>query len=127
MRKLRNEELKRLTVESYKSSQKLPIVVVLDNIRSMNNIGSVFRTSDAFRIEAVVLCGITAKPPHKEIHKTALGATESVEWSYYSNTGDAVNEYREKGYTLCAVEQAEGSQMLGNFIIDSHSQYALVF
>src|SRR5210317_2061258 len=98
MRKLRNEELKRLTVESYKSSQKLPIVVVLDNIRSLNNIGSVFRTSDAFRIEAIYLCGITAKPPHKDIHKTALGATESVDWVYFEHTLDAIGELRSKGY-----------------------------
>lgn len=127
MRKLRNEELDRLTVESYKSSQKLPIVVVLDNIRSLNNIGSVFRTSDAFRIEAIYLCGITAKPPHKDIHKTALGATESVDWVYFGNTLDAIGELRSDGYEIFAVEQTVDSILLQNMEVDKKKNYALIF
>lgn len=127
MRKLRNEELDRLTIESYKSSQKLPIVVVLDNIRSLNNIGSVFRTADAFRIEAIYLCGITAKPPHKDIHKTALGATESVDWVYFGNTLDAIMELRSDGYKIFAVEQTVDSILLQNMEVDKTKKYALIF
>jgi tRNA G18 (ribose-2'-O)-methylase SpoU len=127
MRKLLNEELGRLDAYSFKNAQKIPVVVVLDNVRSMNNIGSVFRTSDAFRIESIALCGITATPPNKEIHKTALGATESVEWRYFNRTSDALDEYRKKGYLICSIEQTEGSVMLESFPISTKERYLLVF
>ena len=127
MRKLRNEELDRLSIESYKKSQKLPIVVILDNIRSLNNIGSVFRTSDAFRIEGIYLCGITAKPPHKDIHKTALGATESVDWTYFEDTIEAINELKSDGYMICAVEQTVDSVLLQDLAVSKKDKYALIF
>ena len=127
MRKLRNEELDRLSIESYKKSQKLPVIVVLDNIRSLNNIGSVFRTSDAFRIEAIYLCGITATPPHKDIHKTALGATDSVDWVYFENTLDALSVLRNDGYGIYAVEQTVDSILLQDLKIDKKMNYALIF
>lgn len=127
MRKRLNEELDRLDIEGFKSSNKIPVIVVLDNVRSMNNIGSLFRTSDAFRVEAIYLCGITATPPNKEIHKTALGATESVEWVYYEQTHDALKVLKDKGYTLCSVEQAEGSIMLEGFPFEKEGRYALIF
>ena len=114
-KKLKLEELNRLDVEAFKSVRKNPIVVVLDNIRSAYNIGSVFRTSDALAIEEVVLCGITAQPPHREIMKTALGASESVNWKYYSDTVNAVQELKNQGYQLLALEQVENSKMLNNF------------
>ena len=115
MRKLKNEELNRLDLESYKQTKKLPIVVVLDNVRSMNNVGSAFRTSDAFAIESIALCGITAQPPHREIHKTALGATDSVDWKYYKTTKEACQVLKSEGYQIYAVEQAEGSTSLETF------------
>lgn len=127
MRKLLNEELERLDVESFKMADKLPVVVVLDNIRSLNNIGSLFRTSDAFRIRSIFLCGITATPPHKDIHKTALGATESVEWVYFENTLDAISRLRSEGYRICTIEQTEGSLILGDMEIDPTLEYALIF
>ncbi len=127
MRKLLNEELNRLTLESFKDSVKLPLVVILDNVRSLNNIGSVFRTSDAFRVEAIYLCGITATPPHKDIHKTALGATESVNWVYFERTMDALNELKADGYEICAIEQTVDSVMLEKFPIDKKKKYALIF
>jgi tRNA G18 (ribose-2'-O)-methylase SpoU len=129
MRKLLNDELKRLDIDGFKLSQKIPVVILLDNVRSMNNIGSVFRTADAFRIESMALCGITAVPPNKEIHKTALGATESVEWVYYKSAIDAINHYRGKGYTICSVEQTEGSIMLDSFLVgrDLNDRYVLIF
>ncbi len=95
MRKFKNEELNRISVEQFKNSEKIPVVIVLDNIRSLNNIGSIFRTADSFRIEKIYLCGITATPPHREIHKTALGATESVEWEYFNDTIDAVESIKK--------------------------------
>ena len=107
-----NEELDRLTVGEYKESKKIPVMVVLDNIRSQNNIGSVFRTADAFRLEGIFLCGITAIPPHREIHKTALGATESVSWEYHKETTDAILELKNKGYHILVVEQVEGAESL---------------
>lgn len=113
MRKLLNEELNRLSVDDYKKAEKIPVVVVLDNIRSMNNIGSVFRTSDAFLIKKIYLCGITAVPPHNDIHKTALGATESVDWEYVENTLEVLVKLKGEGYKTLAVEQAEGSSKLG--------------
>lgn len=127
MRKLLNEELNRIEVEAYKKADKIPVVIVLDNVRSMNNTGSVFRTSDAFRVEAIYLCGITAVPPHKEIHKTALGATESVEWRYFEHTVEAVEQLKAKGFVVCSVEQAEQSIMLESFPVEKDRKYALVF
>lgn len=127
MRKLKNEELVRLDVDGFKEAQKLPVVLVLDNIRSLNNIGSVFRTADAFLVEKVYLCGITATPPHKDIHKTALGATESVAWEYASDTGDLLGRLKVEGYQRVAVEQAEGATELQAFQVRDGAKYALVF
>jgi len=127
MRKLKLSELNRITVEEFKQSSKTPIVIILDNIRSLHNIGSVFRTADAFRLEAIYLCGITGTPPNKEIHKSALGATESVEWKYFENTIDAVNILKENNYTILIVEQAEGSISLEELTIESSEKIALVF
>ena len=117
MRKLRTIEMNRLTVEQFREAEKLPLVVVLDDVRSLYNVGSVFRTCDAFRVEAVYLCGITATPPHVEIHKTALGAEESVIWRYFKTAGEAVDELRRQGYYIYAVEQAEGSTKLQNVLL----------
>lgn len=127
MRKLRNNELNRLSVDEFKSSQKSPIIVVLDNIRSLNNVGSVFRTSDAFRIEKIFLCGITAIPPHKEIHKTALGATESVLWEYAENVLDVITDLKKEGVITLAIEQAENSIKLNEFNPKKERVYAVVF
>jgi tRNA G18 (ribose-2'-O)-methylase SpoU len=127
MRKLLNEELDRLEVEEFKTAVKIPVVIVLDNVRSMNNTGSIFRTSDAFRVESVCLCGITAVPPHKEIHKTALGATESVDWKYFAHTRDALVWLKQEGYVICSIEQAEQSIMLEAFPVKEGRKYALVF
>lgn len=114
-RKLKNEELDRIDVEEFKKTKKSPIVIVLDNIRSLNNIGSVFRTADAFLIEAVYLCGITAQPPHRDIQKTALGATESVEWKYFKTTTEAIKELKKNNYIIASIEQAENAVMLNDF------------
>ena len=114
-RKLNNEELNRINVDEFKAVAKTPIIIILDNIRSLNNIGSVFRTADAFLIEAVYLCGITAQPPHRDIQKTALGATETVAWKYFQNTIEAINELKAKNYKIAAIEQAENSTMLNEF------------
>lgn len=119
-------ELNRLTVEEFKEEKKIPLVVILDNVRSLNNIGSVFRTSDAFLVESICLCGITAAPPHAEIHKTALGAEYSMEWHYFENTVDAVVALKEKGYIICAVEQAQNSVMLDKLTLDKKNKYALI-
>ncbi len=127
MRKLQNRELGRKTIEQFKSTEKAPFVIVLDNVRSQSNVGSIFRTADAFLTEAIYLCGITSTPPHREIQKTALGATESVAWRYYSQTKDAINELKDKGYKIIAVEQAEGSIELQNLKIEKNQGYALVF
>lgn len=126
MRKLKITELNRLTPEAFKESSKMPLVVVLDHIRSLNNVGSVFRTSDAFKVESVCLCGITACPPHAEIHKTALGAEETVDWLYYKDTLDAVDNLRKQGYIICAIEQAEGSTMLDKLLLDRSKKYAII-
>lgn len=115
MRKLKNEELNRDSVSAFKLAKKTPAILILDNIRSLNNIGSVFRTADAFRIEKIYLCGITAQPPHKDIHKTALGATESVAWEYVSEATQLVLKLLEEGVKLYAVEQVEGAQTLNSF------------
>ena len=126
MRKLKNEELNRLNVDEFKSAEKNPIILILDNIRSLNNIGSIFRTADAFRVEHIFLCGITAKPPHREIQKTALGATESVEWTYDEHTYKVVEDLKQKEYKIISLEQAEMSVMLNDFIPDIGSKYAIV-
>lgn len=115
MRKLKITELNRLTTNEFKESRKLPLIVILDNIRSIYNVGSVFRTADAFRLEKIYLCGITSVPPHPEIHKTALGAEESVDWEYASSTLEIVDRLKQEGYRVYAVEQAEGSTMLNDF------------
>ncbi len=127
MRKLKNNELDRKSVNEFKKSPKIPVTVILDNIRSMNNIGSVFRTSDAFMIEKIMLCGITANPPHNDIRKTALGADESVDWEYFSETKDAVNLLKSENYIIISVEQAEGSVYLQNFKVKKNVKYALIF
>jgi len=127
MRKLLNSELERKTVEEFRKSEKSPNIVVLDNVRSHSNIGSIFRTADAFLTRAVYLCGITASPPHREIQKTALGATESVEWKYYPSTNDAIQELKEAGYLIIGVEQTEGSIELQNMQVEEGKLYALVF
>jgi tRNA G18 (ribose-2'-O)-methylase SpoU len=126
MRKLKNSELDRLDIDRFKGASKTPLVLVLDNIRSLNNIGSVFRTADAFLVEKIYLCGITASPPHKDIHKTALGATESVAWEYRKNTLDLLEEL-SKEYVCLAVEQTENATPLNQFIPEPSNKYALVF
>lgn len=127
MRKLRNSELSRLSVDEYKATPKIPLVVVLDNIRSCNNIGSVFRTSDALLIERIYLCGITATPPNKEIHKTALDSEKSVAWKYMEKTEDAVAELQNEGYKVYAVEQVENSIMLPDFNPVRGEKTAIIF
>ena len=127
MRKLKLEELNRLEVDQYKQVKKLPVVIVLDNIRSLFNVGAVFRTADAFRISAIHLCGITATPPHREIHKTALGATESVEWEYFEDVIISINSLREQGYKVYAIEQTDQSIEMGNWKLDAEEKVAVVF
>lgn len=127
MRKLKNEELGRMEVNDFRMADKLPCVVVLDNVRSLNNIGSLFRTSDAFRISAIYLCGITAKPPHREIHKTALGATDSVLWEYFEETTDAIHKLKSNGFRVYSVEQAENSIPPEGIKIKPDDKTALVF
>lgn len=126
MRKLKITEMNRLSAEEFKTVEKLPLVVVLDNVRSLHNIGSVFRTSDAFRVECIYLCGITATPPHPEMHKTALGAEFTVDWKYVNNVVETVDNLRENGYTVFAVEQAEGSTMLQDLVLERGRRYAVV-
>ena len=126
MRKLNVLEMNRLTVEEFKAARKLPLVVVLDNVRSLHNVGSVFRSCDAFRIEAVYLCGITATPPSAEIHKTALGAEDSVSWKYYESTLNAVEELKQKGYFVYSIEQVEGSENMAKISLDASKRYAVV-
>jgi tRNA G18 (ribose-2'-O)-methylase SpoU len=127
MKKLSMDELQRLSVEAYKEIKKSPIVLVLDNVRSLNNVGSAFRTADAFRIEKIFLCGITGTPPHRDIQKTALGATESVEWEYCLNTMEAVNKLKSLGYQISALEQVEHSKKLNDFEPKESQPYALIF
>ncbi|MDO3628105.1 RNA methyltransferase [Mucilaginibacter sp. BT774] len=127
MRKLKLDELNRTSIEDFKSQQKLPIAVVLDNVRSMHNVGSIFRTSDGFAVEQVCLCGITGQPPHREIEKTALGATQSVSWTYYAEPLQAIERLRKDGYKIIAVEQAEKSIMLNQFETTEGEKYALIF
>lgn len=127
MRKLLNEELPRLSKEEFKTTQKSPIVLVLDNIRSHLNVGSVFRTADAFLVEAIYLCGITGTPPHRDINKTALGATETVEWKHFESTIQAVEFLRQNGYQIISIEQAVNATMLNNFQPAEGSKYAIIF
>jgi len=127
MRKLKNSELDRLSVDAFKQSDKTPLIMILDNIRSLNNIGSVFRTSDAFLIEKIYLCGITAKPPHKDIHKTALGSTETVVWEYVENTLELIEKLKKQNVQIVAIEQAEKATMLNDFIPKTDTKYAIVF
>lgn len=127
MRKLKNEELSRLTVEEFKAAEKLNACLVLDNIRSMNNIGSAFRTGDAFRLEKIYLTGISATPPHRDIHKTALGATDSVAWQYEKDTIELIKRLKEERYQIVALEQAENSVSLRAFQPDPNLKYAIVF
>ena len=126
-RKLKNSELNRLEISEFKNSEKSPIIIVLDNIRSLNNIGSVFRTSDAFLIEKIYLCGITAQPPHNDIRKTALGSTETVDWAHAEHTIGVIEKLKSEGVTICAIEQAENATMLNDFLPKANSKYAFVF
>ena len=127
MRKVRTIEMQRLSVEEFREAEKLPLVVVLDDVRSMHNVGSVFRTADTFRVEAVYLCGITSTPPMAEIHKTALGAEDSVSWRYFKTALEAVNQLKEDGYTVYSVEQVEHSTKLQRFQAEEGRRYAVVF
>ncbi len=127
MRKLKLDELNRASVAEFKAGQKFPVTVVLDNVRSMHNIGSIFRTADGFAVEQLCLCGITAQPPHREIEKTALGATQSINWSYYETPLQAVEKLRSEGYLIVAIEQAENSIMLHDFTPESNQKYAIIF
>lgn len=127
MQKLSMEELNRLTVDEFRNALKLPVVCILDNIRSQHNIGSVFRTADAFGIDEIFLCGITATPPSREIQKTALGATESVKWTYFEKTTDAVSNLKSRGYKIIAVEQVQGSVLLHDFKAAGEQKLALIF
>ncbi len=127
MKKLSMDELNRISSEEFKKKEKFPLILILDNIRSMMNTGSVFRTSDAFRLEGIYLCGITATPPHREINKTALGATESVEWKYFEKTTDAIKLLKNKGYVIVALEQTSESKDLMHFKPDKNKKYAIIF
>jgi len=127
MRKLNVLEMNRISVDEFKKSKKNPLVVVLDNVRSMYNVGSVFRTADAFRIEAIYLCGITSCPPHPEIHKTALGAEDAVDWYYIKSALETVKTLQQQGYEVLAIEQVEGSTMLQDFMPETNKKYAVVF
>lgn len=126
-RKLKNSELDRVDVDAFKAATKTPLIIILDNIRSLNNVGSVFRTADAFLVEKIYLCGITATPPHKDIQKTALGATESVAWEYVESTEVLIATLKKDGVTVCAIEQAEKSVSLENYEVVSDKKYAVVF
>jgi len=127
MRKLKNKELDRLNPDEFKSAKKTPLIVILDNIRSLNNIGSVFRTSDAFLIEKIYLCGITAQPPHKDIHKTALGSTDTVEWEYYEDTLALVEKLKKENIKIASIEQAKNSNELQGFKPDKNKKLAVIF
>ena len=127
MHKLRTIEMNRLSVEEFKEARKLPLIVVLDDVRSLYNVGSVFRSCDAFRIEGIYLCGITACPPHPEIHKTALGGEDSVDWQYFPDTQDAVTDLKRKGYFIYSIEQVEGSTKLQDLKVDPQKKYAVIF
>ena len=125
-KKLKLEELGRIDVETFKKTEKIPLVVILDNVRSMHNVGAAFRTADAFLVEKIILCGITPKPPHREIHKAALGATESVDWQFYDNVKEAVIDLKTLGFEIVGIEQTTNSVMITDFEIDKTKKYALV-
>jgi 23S rRNA (guanosine2251-2'-O)-methyltransferase len=127
MKKLSMAELNRLSVEEFKTVEKSPLVIVLDNVRSLNNVGSAFRTADAFLVSKILLCGITGTPPHRDIQKTALGATESVEWEHFSSTLNAIDHLKNLGYVICAFEQADKSIKLNRFLPKNGEKYALIF
>lgn len=127
MRKLSMEELNRVDIDSFKNQEKVPFIVVLDNVRSMHNVGSTFRTADGFAVEKILLCGITGTPPHREIEKTALGATQSVDWAYHKDTCQAVEQLKKEGYTILAIEQAVGSISLQEYSVEDGKKYALIF
>lgn len=127
MKKLKLEDLNRVDIEGFKAQEKLPMVIMLDNVRSMHNVGSIFRTADGFAVEKVVLCGITAQPPHREIEKTALGATQSVAWEHIDDTLTAIEKYRKNGYQIIAIEQAENSIMLNTYQPKPNEKYVLIF
>lgn len=127
MRKLENSELERKSIEDFKKSEKTPLILVLDDIRSLHNIGSVFRTADAFLIEKIILCGITATPPNKEIHKTALGATETVAWEHHENVLEVISNLKEENVITLAIEQVESAYFLQDFKVDKNQKYALIF
>jgi 23S rRNA (guanosine2251-2'-O)-methyltransferase len=126
-RKLANEELERKTIAAFREAGKLPLIIVLDNVRSLNNIGSVFRTADAFLVKAIYLCGFTATPPHRDIHKTALGATESVEWKHFPSTREAITDLKADNFKVVSLEQTQGSIPLTDFYPEYHTPYAMVF
>lgn len=126
VQKLKLEELNRLDVETFKSVEKIPLVVVLDNIRSMHNVGATFRTADAFLIRKIILCGITPQPPHREIHKAALGATESVDWSYENDINVTIADLKVQGFEIVGIEQTTGSRMITDFTIDKTKKYAVI-
>jgi tRNA G18 (ribose-2'-O)-methylase SpoU len=127
MRKLKLDELKRVSVEEFKEQEKIPLIVILENIRSLNNVGTIFRTCDAFNVESIYLVGITGKPPHREIHKSALGATESVDWKYFSKTEDAISELKTRGYFIGSVEQVDGSIDISNLSNSIFTKLAVIF
>ncbi len=127
MKKLKNEELGRISVNEFREAVKTPVIIVLDNVRSLNNVGSVFRTADAFLIEAVYLCGITGTPPNKEIQKTALGATDSIAWKHFKKTTDAIEELKKKNYLVYSIEQADSAIMLNNFMPSRNQKIAIIF
>jgi tRNA G18 (ribose-2'-O)-methylase SpoU len=124
--KLKLEELNRIDVETFKKTKKIPLVVILDNVRSMHNVGATFRTADAFLVEKIILCGITPQPPHREIHKAALGATESVEWTYFPETKTAIETLRKEDFEIVGIEQTTGSIKITNYDIDSSKKYAVI-
>ncbi len=126
VQKLRLEELNRIDVETFKTVEKIPLIVVLDNIRSMHNVGATFRTADAFLIQKIILCGITPQPPHREIHKAALGATESVDWDYESDINTAITDLKSQGFEVVGIEQTTNSEMITDFSIDKSKKYAVI-
>lgn len=126
VQKLKLEELNRIDVETFKTVEKIPLIVVLDNIRSMHNVGATFRTADAFLIQKIILCGITPQPPHREIHKAALGATESVDWKYENDIISVINELKSEGFEVIGIEQTTDSKMITDFTIDSSKKYAVI-
>ena len=125
-KKLKLEELGRIDIETFKKTEKIPLVIILDNVRSMHNVGAIFRTADAFLIEKIVLCGITPQPPHREIHKAALGATESVDWIFEKDINGAINNLRQEGFNIIGIEQTSSSQLISDYEINPEKKYALI-